>query len=218
MAHQPVDLFGQHRPHGGRHDGTAPIAGDGDAHSAQLFCEVTELRLPLRSVGEAERIAGIASATDVEPTRGVANAARHATGVHREIPELCMRSARDASIGGLESEQSGESGRDANRSTTVSGGGQGDEATRYCGCTAARRTTRSATVLPRVVRRSVQHRARDVHAAEFTGGRETGEHGTGAFEALHHHRRVGGLAVGEHHTGLGVGPALHLIEFLHTDG
>ena len=189
-----------------------------DGHPPPGQVDGSQSRLPSVDPGQAQRIALVESVARVEVAGRVPHRAAQATDDRGHRLQAGPRSLGDPPIGGLQSEETGESGRYADRSSTVAAGGQGQQPAGHGGGGTSRRTAGGAGLVPRVAGRPVQLGRRAVDTAELTGRRLGRQHGPGGPQSCHRRGVVVGHPVLEQHGGIGGGPALDPLELLHPDG
>jgi hypothetical protein len=215
--------FGQVLGAGGHQIGhLVPHAGNAqlgqDRHRLTLEVVAAQPGLPSADRRQAERVPRIEAVAGVEVAGGVPHRAGQATqgGCPRRVAGT--GTLGDAAVGGFQAEQPGEAGRDPDGTPAVAAGGDGQEAAGDGRGRAAGGPARCHGLVPRIARRPVKLGRGAVEPAELAGRRLHGQDRTGGAESGDR----GGLIVGdpvlEDHGGVGEGPALDALEFLHPEG
>ena len=205
---------------------TTRAATRGSTTAAPRSTETTA-RLPARSMlpspasqpdtrGQAEGVPGVEAVGHVEPAGRVAHRAGQAAQRDGQRGLQGLRSPGDAPVGGLQPEQAGEPGRDADRPAPVATRGDGQQAPGHRGGGPARGAAGRPVGVPRVPGDAVQLGGGAVDPAELRGRGLCGEDGAGRPQPRHVGRVEGGHAVGEHERGLAERPALDVLELLHA--
>ena len=182
-GHQGFGRLHQQRGGPGLHDGRVEVDGDHGPLAGQL--EGAEVGLPPAHPGKAEGVAGVGAVAHVEPPGRVAHRTGEAA-VHDGEGRLEHgRSPGDAAVGGLQPDQSGESGRDPDGAAAVAAAGDGEEPAGDGGGRASRRAPRRAGRIPRAAGGSVQLGAGVVHRPELGGGGLGRQHRPGGPQPRH---------------------------------
>ena len=209
----------QQLPHHRRDDRAAPVGSEGNSGAAQRVQVRAETRFPTRLSRHAQWVARIEAIADIEPTGCVAHGPRDAADGDCQVAVRRLGAARNSTDGGLQADHAGEARGNANAAATVAGGAQGDQPASNRSGRAAAATARRLAVLPRAVRGAMKGGARDVDSTEFAGVGEAHQHRAAVVaQPLDHGAGVAGDLVLQRHRRMSVGPALHVVEFLHPDG